>query len=1121
MINITCVSWSYTLIGIVVGTAITTAILCFIEFELTKALNTSTLPVNLDFLNTIKDGLKKCVAGSICMCINNIFTELSKLGFTQGAVQTTGQAFSIVLSTDEQQAISDLILAVFGSDSTIVLPIVANIKELGYNCTNHELLVDTFQAGGELQIFPNIMTLSMVSLRVRVSSVTSSPKLESLLLKGTFGFGTVSLDTFVETNDPDVWTFGATLAIGGSTEIKVIELISSAIGVDIPSEPFGNLLTITDLSLKGLVDIAANFELLLVLQGTIHISTWYEETVCIIIRQGLSNAGRIPPQLGFISGCTKAKGIKFSTLINEITGVDVSSFGFFDSFELPKFHIIYTTPNFTVDVPRLSSVGFSGLEFGLGNLDFSGFRFIFDFFLERLRAFKPWVFFKGSGPVVFRPVSLDLDGFSLTDMVKTLSSALSLPGVDLVSVDLNGILLGNMNLDLDLKSLALTIEVPEIITVFIDTFKIGGLTIDFDISLSGGITFNTFSLSGALTLGASTFDVSISYDSGVYELSACSEDFEAGFEGIANALGTSFDSSIAVSAFSFDEIGLFSPCFAIKFEVGKFPEYLCFSADLYRGEFAEVGISACVTQKKRWVFGFEVREFVIAKVLEEIIGSLGRQISFFNQKLDTALIVAPISVDGLPLQGVLLEQIDNIRKGTTVIATSEWPEGCDSDPFCAIARSLIGEDLKIFIIFHLLGSRVSVEARIENFQMGAFTLSAASIQMVFAPGVFQVGIAAEMEISNPPITLIGAFRLKFPQAQVSMEMAMVGCWPNAFGIPILDMCNFFISVSILPGSPLPGVAFGVTVKIGEEKCFVLEATGFFGINPNDPTDNYFYVSVNELTFQRVVDLFCVGLTLPSFLGNTGYPEGFTASYAAKPIYLEHADLSIPLGFYFKGTLNIFGLSIESEVILDVPNLIDVYARLSPLTMGGGLLKMYESRTVTDKGPFLHVVVQSDPQVFTAEASGYVNVLGIEVEANLTVSDRGYEIYVYGNIFGVLEAELNIKASIGNVLDASYSVSGRISINILRRIQDAVVGVIQKAGKAADEAISDIQDEVRDAEVVFDKAVAAFNPANKKLQEARAKVNSYRSKIRSLRGKLCNFRKCKSGMSMHILPFSFI
>ena len=1080
-------------------------------FELTAALSTPPIPANLDFLNSIKDGLAECVSGSICTCINNIFMVLSNLGFTQGSVQTTEESFSVVLSTTEQQAISDLILAIFGPDSSIALPVVANIKELAYNCTNQEFYVETFQAGGELEIFPGIMTLSMVGLQVRVSSVWSSPMLESIQLRGTFGFGTVSFDTLVETNDPDVWTFGATLIIDESTEINIIELIASAIDVHLPPEPLGSLLTITDVALKGLVDIASNFEYLLVLQGTIHISDWYEETVCIIVQQSLSRAGRLGPQMGLVTGCVEAEKISFSTLIDRITGFDVSSFGFFDSFELPAFHIVYTTPNFTLDAPRLSLIGFSDFEFGL-DADFTGFRFIFDFYLDRLKAFKPWVFYRGVGPVKFRPVSFDLDGFSLADMVSTLSSALSLPSVDLLTSNLNGFLLRDMNLDLDLKELALSIEIPEEITIFIDSFRVSGLAIAFNISLDGGITFNTFSIAGMFKLGGSTFDVSISYDDGEYEFLACAQDFDAGFAGIASAIGSSIDSSIAVSTFGFGDIGLFDPCFAIKFRVGEFPVYMCFSADLLRGEFADVGISACVTQEKKWVFGFEIREFVIGKLLAEIIGSAGRQISFFNQKLYTAVIIAPIAVDDLPLQGVLLEQIDNIVEGTTIIATSEWPEGCASDPFCTVARGLLGEDLNIFIIIQLVNNLVSVEARVENFQMGSFTLSAASIQMMFGPGLFSLGIAAEMEISDPPITLIGAFRLRFPQAIVSMEMAMKGCWPNAFGISILDMCDFFISVSILPGSPLPGVAFGVTVKIGEEECYVLEATGFFGINPNDPTDNYFYVDVGPLTFQRVLDLFCVNLQLPSFLGNTGFPEGFMTSYASKTIFLQHADLTINQGFYFKGTLNIFGLSVESEIILDPPELIDVYARLSPLTMGGGLLKMYESREVTNRGPFLHVIVQSNPQRFAATASGYVSVLGIEAEAILTVSDDGYEISVYGNIFGVLEAELYIKASIGNVLDASYRVAGRISSNILQRIQDAVVGVIQDAGQAADKAISGAQDRVRDAEVVFDRAVAAFNPAIEALQSARSKVSSTRRRIRGLRDDLCEFKSCGSSKS---------
>ena len=1021
-------------------------------------------------------------------------------------VQTTGDVISIELSTDQQQATSDLILAVFGSDSTIVLPIVANIKELGYNCSNHELFVETLQAEGELEIFPHLLKVSMMNLRVSVSSVTSSPKLESLRIMGIFDFGSITLDTFVETIDANVWTFGATF--GEDTEINVIELITSAIGVDIPSEPFGSLLTITDLSVTGLVDIAANFELVLVLQGTIHISTWYEENVCVIIHQSLQDAGRIPPELGFISGCVQTRGIKFTTLISEVTGFDVSGFGFFDDFELPKLHIVYTSPGFSVDVDRLSSLGYTDLEFALGDPEFTGFRLIFDFYLPRLDKYIPWVLHINTS-IVFRPVSFDPNGFSLTDMVNALSSVLSLPNVELVSVDLNGIILSDMNLDLEMKTLSLTIKVPETITIFIDSFRITDLCISFEISVDGGITFNTFSLSGALTLGASTFDVSFSYDSGDYELSACSEDFEAGLEGIANALGTSLDSSLAVSTFSFDQIGLFSPCFAMKFQVGEFPEYMCFAADLFRSDFANVGISACVTQEKRWVFGFEVRDFIIARLLSQIIGSAGRRISFFNQKLDTALIVAPISVDGFPLQGVLLEQVDNILEGTTLIATTEWPEGCDSDAFCAIARGLIGEDLNIILKIHLVDRVVSVEARIENFRVAGFTLSAASIEMMFGPSLFSVGIAAEMDISNPPITLVGALRLKFPQAQVTMEFAMRGCWENAFGISILDMCNFFIAVSILPGSPLPGIAFGVTVKIGEERCFVLEATGIFGINPNDPTDNYFYVSVNELTFQRVVDLFCVGIQLPSFLGDTGFPEGFVTSYAAKTIVLKNVGLTIPKGFYFKGTINIFGLTIESEMTLDPPELIDVYARLGPLTLAGGLLKMYESRSVTSRGPYLHVIVQSNPSVFSAEASGYVNVLGIEVEAIMSISSTGYEVSIYGNIFGALEAELMIRASIGNILDASYSVSGRISISILQRIQDAVVSLIQDVGKAADEAISEVQKKVREAEVVFDAAVAAFNPAIEALQKARRKVNSIRNELRSLRNRLCRFKKCAS------------
>ena len=118
------------------------------------------------------------------------------------------------------------------------------------------------------------------------------------------------------------------------------------------------------------------------------------------------------------------------------------------------------------------------------------------------------------------------------------------------------------------------------------------------------------------------------------------------------------------------------------------------------------------------------------------------------------------------------------------------------------------------------------------------------------------------------------------------------------------------------------------------------------------------------------------------------------------------------------------------------------------------------------------------------------------------------VSIYGSIFGVLEAELMIRASIGYILDASFSAAGRISSDIQQSIQDAVVSLIQGAAEGAERGISVAQRRIRDAEVVFDLAVAALNPVIEKLEDARGAVNSFRKEIRSLRNDLCEFKSCK-------------
>ena len=477
---------------------------------------------------------------------------------------------------------------------------------------------------------------------------------------------------------------------------------------------------------------------------------------------------------------------------------------------------------------------------------------------------------------------------------------------------------------------------------------------------------------------------------------------------------------------------------------------------------------------------------------------------------------------GLPLKGELFDEVEEatrITRGTTLVAKTSWPPTCSSDSFCVMAQSFIGPDANLFLVVKLLGNRmVTVDAILKDFRIGSLMLHSASLEMRFSPNMFSIGIAASAELSTPPIVLKGALRLKLPQLTFALEMSMQGCWTRAFNLPFLDICDFYISVSIKPGVPLAGLAFGARVRVGSPQCYVLEAACYVGIDPMSPNGNFFYAEMGPLTLQKVLDLFCIQVTLPSFLGDTGFPEGFVISYAQSPKVIPEISLNIPRGFYFKGTINILGLRVQCEMLLDPPRLIDVKARLYPLHLAGGLLKMCESRSVCTRGPFLHVIIQSSPSHVSVEVSGFASVLGIKAEAVLKVSTAGYEVNLRGSILGALEAELTVYGSYGSLQNTEFGVKGKISISILRKLEEGVKNLFKKAADGADKALSKVQQLLEDAKKVFDKAVNVLRDAERGVRHARGELASARRKLHDLRRHLdsiCRFRTCRQGKLLYI------
>ena len=1088
-------------------------IYAYAEFIIGASLTKLKEPNDEDFTGKLRE-ITNC-AGELCSCISEIFSDLHVLGYTKNVTMTDNATICSELRADQRSTASDLILAIFGREGNgLVIPVEAVLSKICYNCAIEDFYVETHQTIGRLNLFPELLLLDYVSLQMNITGLPSSPQINNLNTIGSMFLHGIEFKIRINMTS-SVWFLKAYPA--GSMSIDLVEFVASVTGIKIPIKFLNNAILVSELCLNGIYDID-NGTLFLSMEGKFSIGKWFSDSFCFILYQSIANVNRIPPQFGLLTGCHSLNlpSITFSRLVQELLHIDISgAFSFFDKFSLPKLQLAFTGPRPLTDLDfKLPDFPFP--SFNLPNLSaFFGKNdgsvdFVFDFPIINLpdisKKFNLKVNFS-----VFEFQAIDL--VSLGDLLGTISGLLQLPNIDLLSgINLPDINVKRMYLNLKTKLFSILGELKIAINLFSNGLQMQILILNVELDLSDIPRIQQLYISGTIHIGGTTLLGEIRLLNDQFNLNACAN--EINLLDVASDLSSNLIRPTVLNYIGINELVIHMPCLNISdTQASVSVETICISGEIRLSSTLEAGLSACVDRDKDWVFGVEVRDFLLANLFKPLIGRLAKRIAFFNQELDVALLITPKAYETIPLYGSVLNKIATpLPKGVIVYAETAWPNGCDADIFCVIARSLLGEDAKIKLTASFQDNGVtSVKAKVNDFQLGPLRLSAAFIDMRFTPSETSIAIAAEADLGFPPVTLIGGLRLKFPQFTLALELSMNGCWEQAFGLP-LDFCNLFINVGIFPGVPLPGLALGGMVRIGNPHCYVLEITAALGIDPNDHTQNFFYAEVNRLTLQSVLDLFCIRITLPSFLGNTGFPDGVITSYALLPKYLPALQLTIPAGFYFKGTMNWFGLKVESEILLNPPEEIKVRARLFPLKIAGGLLQMTESSTVTDKGPFLYAVFKSNPLKFDIQAMGYVSVLGISVEASLRISNEQYEIQVAGNILGVLKARLTVYAKYSNILSSNFRAAGCIDISILNKIAEAVKKGIKSIADGASSAIEGAQKKIEEANAVFDKAVGVLRSAEDKVRSARAKIRSARAKIDDISreiGSICRIKRCST------------
>ena len=1041
----------------------------------------------------------------------------------------------------------DVMYAVFGSGVILALPIAANIRKLSYECSTDELVVVTFATDKTMTFFPNIVIFTNVYMTFKLSFASSAPSQSYLALLGGMALGGKQFSATLDLTDPTFWYIETSVSSNSRLSIDVVPFVRDAFSREISSPLLTLRSTLSASTIRGAIDIVNGHHVILSFQGSIQISDWFTDDVYMIANQTLSNFGLTKPEIFLFTGCEGSYSISLDHLLREIDVRRVDSVTYFSTLQLSGFHITYANSSYGIDNSVLSNLGLhTSCIFPVK----SGINFVFYFTFNGQRY--TWFLRHENDVLLFKPITslmLDLDSL-FTIITDGTDSDITPSDVSLLQQeDLGNLPVLSLTLDIKEKICNLTVKPSEdeLVVVVRDATEVADIYVIYQLKLDTEsdeeIENLEFILLGSFSFVGIDFTVEmVPREGGAYFMRACSDFYVGGLSGVLVALHPAFVIFPLLEAVGVLQVGLLYPCVEATFVPNTYPSSFCIVSDLARSSYATVRGTACLDSHNVYYVGLEILDFIMAHPLASSVGNLASQSPFLTTRANAAVVYVSSAGSSLPMSSMLYDELvghfGGALEGITMYAITGWPDSCSSNSFCVILRYLLGDDTTFFLFTYAKQdlSRIYIEAGLKNFMLGDVPISYASLFMDYNfdadTGDFTLllGVQAAVVIKlDPPeedITLHGLIGVEIPDPNVVVEFAMQGCWIHALGIPILDVCDIFLSVTLTPGVPHPtGGAFGMRIKIGHPDCFRYEAAGYIRLDPDDPEsdDNYIYVVVSTpVTLQSFLDFICTGVQLPTFLGEHGYPEGFSLSVANSDIVIPQLALFIPQGLVFNGTISWYGVKVATYIYIvdgedpdDLPDVAEVRGELYPFKLAGGLMKMYKSRSEKERGPFLHILMRTSPlPAFTVSASGYISVLGIEAEVSLYYNPGGYELYMYGNIFDVLEANFRIYSSAGAFYNAEWGIEANLTIGLYKAIEDGVVAVLQAAADAAEAAISGPQEVLRVAQDAFDVLNEGFRIAQDAFNAARQEIADYRQEIGDLRYLLdytiCKYETCHDG-----------
>ena len=535
--------------------------------------------------------------------------------------------------------------------------------------------------------------------------------------------------------------------------------------------------------------------------------------------------------------------------------------------------------------------------------------------------------------------------------------------------------------------------------------------------------------------------------------------------------------------------------------------------------YSPLKISAVIIRQKKktiTILEIDLGRPSLAHVLGQIApGAAGtlKHIAILNQNIPIRIIISPRGVRGVKLSKEIAQTF-NIHRGITLRADLTMPSSCGKDKFCEVVQHLIPGNTRLSMEASIVSTTyfrvqavISGDIKIPG---GLITMKQAGLEVKVAGGVTSIGIIGKVALHNPKLDLTA--RIYQSVTSVILEMIVAGCWNNAFGIPILDICDIQGSVGIGPETGISEIAFGGKIKFGPKKCRPLTAIGYVGINSNNPNQNYYYAKLPGRSLSVLLRAMCINTRIiPAPIANSGLMPGSLFSFSVVGKSIPEIQLHIPPGLQLNGRINILGYIVSANIKLNPLRGIYVAISMPPLNIAGGLLKIYRSHSDRSHGPFLKADLR--PPTIKVQACGYISVLGISVSSCLKITIKELMFTIHGQILHIMRASLTIYTqSGGSLITRNFQAKGTINPGEFHRLVNPVRNAVSRIANVAGNAIRKATNFISNRLNVFNRANSALNRARKALGRLQGRFNGAANRVNSLRHRvnsICHIRHCGS------------